>query len=81
MAFCMRSLPALHAACKIDLALAREQRNRAHFAQIHPYRVVRINGLFRRMGGREFFAVVSLFGMEKIGFLIERKSQRLTTFA
>ena len=39
-------LTALHAARQIDFALARQQRNSAHFAQIHAYRVVRVDGLF-----------------------------------
>jgi hypothetical protein len=30
---------------------------------------------------REFFAVVGLFGMKKISFLVKRKPKRLTAFA
>ena len=58
-------LAALHAAGQVDFALAGQQRNGAHFAQIHAYRVVGINRLFDRMGRRKLFAVMDFFGMEE----------------
>src|SRR5712692_2060222 len=42
-----RQLPALDAPRDLDLALAREQRDGAHLAQVHPHRIV---GLVERAG-------------------------------
>ena len=39
-------LAALHAPRQIDFAFAGQQRNGAHLAQIHAYRVVRVDRLF-----------------------------------
>ena len=59
-------LAAFHAAGKIDFAFAGQQRNRAHFAQIHAYRVVGVNRFFLLLGR-----------MKKIGFARASGSKNL----
>ncbi len=54
-------LPALNALGDFDFALAREQRNRAHFAQIHAHRVI---GFFQRAGRQVQLDVFALFELE-----------------
>ena len=66
-------LAALHAAGKIDFAFAGEQRDGAHFAQIHAYRVVGIDRLFYRMGSRKLFGIMDFLRMEEAPFFIEGK--------
>ena len=62
---------AFHAAGKIDLTLTGEQGNGSHFAQIHAYRVIGIDGLFYRMGSRKLFGIMDFFRMEEAPFFIE----------
>ncbi len=54
-------LPALDALGDLHLALAREQRNGAHLAQVHAHRVV---GLFQRAGRQVELDVFALFQLE-----------------
>ena len=54
-------LAALNALGDLDLALAGEQRNRAHLAQIHADRVV---GLFQRARRQVQLDVFALFQLE-----------------
>src|SRR5581483_5012513 len=42
-------LTALHSPGQIDFAFPRQQRTRAHLAQIHSYRGVSVDGLFHRL--------------------------------
>ena len=74
-------LTAFHATCKINFAFARQQRDGAHFAQIHAYRIIRVNRLFGRMRSRKVFAIMSFLGMKKCPFLIERNPERLVALA
>ena len=74
-------LTALHAAGQIDFAFARQQRNRAHFAQIHAYRIIGVNRFFGRMRSGKLFAIMGFLGVKEIRFLVERKPQRLMAFA
>jgi hypothetical protein len=66
-------LAALHLAGKVHFALPRQQRDGAHFAQIHAYRVVRVNGLLRLLRRLKIVAVMHFFRVEKLGILVERK--------
>ena len=68
-------------ASQIDFTFTRQQRNGAHFAQVHANRVVGIDGLFNRMGGRELLAILRFFRVKKAAFLIERESERFCCFA
>ena len=77
MDFCIRSLPALHAASQIDFAFASEQRNGTHLAQIHAYRIVGVNRLFGLLGRELLF--LDLLRMEEIGFFVEWKSEGFVT--
>ncbi len=54
-------LAALDALGDFDFAFARQQRNGAHFAQVHAHRVV---GLFQRAGGQVELNVLALFQFE-----------------
>ena len=74
-------LTAFHASCKVNFAFTRQQRNRAHFAQVHPNRVIGVDRLFGLMRGGEFLAIVDFFGVEEIGFLVEGKPERLLAVA
>ena len=74
-------LAALHATGQIHFALARQQRDGTHFAQIHAYRVVGINRFLDRMRMGEIFAVMHFLRVEKAAFLVERKPERLMTLA
>ncbi len=65
---------ALHAARQIDFAFARQQRNRAHFAQVHAYRIVGVDGFFHRRGVQEI-GFVRGFRIEELGFVFEIKAQ------
>ena len=70
IAFCIRSLPRSMRRAKIDFAFAGQQRNGTHFAQIHAYRVVRVDGLFHRRRVQE----IGLMGglrIEELGFFFE----------
>ena len=71
-------LAALHAARQIDFAFAGEQRNGAHFAQIHAYRIVGVNRLFDLLRSRKFL-VLNFLGMEEIRFFVERNPEGLVT--
>src|SRR5579863_3083737 len=70
-----------HAPRQVDFALPRQQRDSAHFAQIHAYRIVRVDGLLHRMRGSKLLAVMHFLWMEETTFLIKRKPQRLMPFA
>ncbi|HLW77764.1 MAG TPA: hypothetical protein VKS01_12280 [Bryobacteraceae bacterium] len=74
-------LTALHATCKINFTFAREQGNGAHFAQVDANRVIGIDRFFGLVLGGEFLAIVDLFRVEEVGFLIERKPERLVAIA
>ena len=63
-------LAALHAARQIDFAFARQQRNGAHFAQIHAHRIVGVDGLFHRRRVQKIGFVRS-FRIEELGFVLE----------
>ncbi len=54
-------MAALDALGDFNFALAREQGNRAHFAQIHAHRIV---GLFQRAGGQVELDVFAVFKLE-----------------
>ncbi len=70
-------LPAFHAARQVDFALASQQRDGAHFAQIHAYRVVGVNRLLGLLGWERLF--LDFLGMEEVGFFVERKSEGFMT--
>ena len=74
-------LAPLHAAGQVNFALARQQRYRAHFAQVHANRVVCVNRLLDWVRVGEIFAVMHFFRVEEAAFLIERKPERLMTLA
>jgi hypothetical protein len=61
MALSTRSLAALDALGDLHLALARQQRHRAHLAQVHAHRVV---GLFQRSRRQVELDVLALFQLE-----------------
>ena len=69
---------ALHAPGEIDLAFAGQQRNGAHFAQVHANRVVGVDGLFHRRRMQEI-GFMSGLGIEELGvfFKIKAKSFRI----
>src|SRR5579859_5479535 len=58
-------LPALDALCNFYFTFAREQRNRAHLAQVHAYRVV---GLFQSARGEIEFYVFAFLQIFKLLF-------------
>ena len=66
-------LTAFHAAGEIHLALAGQQRDGAHFAQIHAYRIIGIDRLFYRMGSRKLFGIMDFLRMEEAPFFVEGK--------
>ena len=70
MAFCMRSLPRSMRRAKIYFAFARQQRNCAHFTQIHAYRVVGVDGLFHRRRMQEI-GLVACLGVEELGIFLK----------
>ena len=74
-------LAALHAARQIDFAFARQQRNGAHFAQIHAYRIVGVNRLFGLMRSRKLFSSWTSSGWKKFASSSKGSPQRLVTFA
>ncbi len=61
-------LPALDALGDLHFALAGEQRDRAHLAQVHAHRIV---GFFQRAGGQVEFHVLARFQFG-IELLVER---------
>ena len=63
-------LAAFHAAGQIDFAFASEQRNGAHFAEVHADRVVGVDGLFNRRRVQEI-RFVSGFRIEEFGVFFE----------
>ena len=67
-------LAAFHAARQIDFAFARQQRNGAHFAQVHAYRIVGVDGLFHRRRVQEI-GFMSGFRIEELGFFLEIEAQ------
>ena len=69
-------LAAFHAARQIDFALARQQWNGAHLAQVHPYRIVGVDGLFHRRRVQEV-GLVSCLRIEELGFFLEIEAQIL----
>ena len=74
-------LAAFHAAGQIDLSFAGEQWNRTHFAQVHAYRIIGIDGFLGWVRSRKLFAIMHFLGVKEICFLIERKPKRLVTLA
>ena len=66
-------LPALHTASEIHFAFTGQQRNGAHFAQVHAYRVVGINRFFGLLCRELLF--LNFLRMEEISFFVERKSE------
>ena len=66
-----------HAARQVNFALTRQQRNRTHLAQIHAYRIIRVNGFFYVLSCMKVVAIMHFFRMEKVCFLIKWKTQRL----
>ena len=65
-------LAALDSFCDFDFAVARQQRDRSHFAQVHANGIV---GLFERAGSQiQFDAVFGLLAFEFLfaGNLVER---------
>jgi hypothetical protein len=70
-------LAALHFPGKVDFTITREQRHRAHLAQIHAHGVIGVNRLFYLLTSLRIFSILNLFGMEKIGILIEGDTQGL----
>src|SRR5579871_1457117 len=67
-------LPALHTPGQIDFTLAGKQRYRAHLAQVHADRVIRVNGLFDGMGRGELLAFVGFLRMEKVCFFVSKRN-------
>ena len=67
-------LAALHAARQVDFAFAGEQRDGAHFPEVHPYRVIGVDGLFGLLDRMEILRL----GVKELGRLfVKRKAQRL----
>ena len=56
-------LTALHLPGEIHFSVASEQRNGAHFAQIHPYRVVRVDRFFYLLASLWVFAILHFLGV------------------
>jgi len=72
-------LAAFHAAGQTHFAIAGQDRDGAHFAQIHAYRIVGVNRLLNLLRGREFLAVLNFLGVEKIGILVKRDPEGFVT--
>ena len=73
-------LAALHAPGQIDFAFARQQRNRAHFAQVHAYRVVGIDRFLDLLLRVEKIRFLSRFGIKELGIFVEGNAKRFVTF-
>ncbi len=77
MDFCIRSFPRSMRRARLTSPSRVRQRNGAHFAQIHAYRIVGVNRLFGLLGRELLF--LNFLGMEEIGFFVERKSEGFVT--
>jgi tripartite-type tricarboxylate transporter receptor subunit TctC len=83
--FAAKSMKELIAVAKskprqIDFSFAGKQRHGTHLAQIHAYRVIRVDGFLDGLNRRELF-FLDVFRVEIIWLIVERETQGLRRFS